>query len=462
MKRRWNRLAAAGMAAVMAAALTGGCGKRATPENLLEDMQKNMDRIESFEGNLAMAVEMSDGTDSLAFHMDIDMGATEDPGAVYGKGNVAMNMSGTNIGTEMELYQVTEDGESVTYVLVDNMWSRTASEDDGMNLGADITGDIGDYAELFEMARSTVDVNGKECFEMTGDIGGEAIAGILGDGLESMTGLSLDEETLADVKIPCTIDIYRESILPARFFIDMSDIIDTIVDVSSAGVSVSECSIEVTYLDFDSLDTIEVPREAVEATEDAGPDSYDDYEENIFGDIDAGADPIEPADSLGRVWETYTVQINDKVLSLPCSIEEMRAAGLEMDTEYTPDNYVVNAGDYELAWFEDADGNSVMADMVNMTSDPMEIRNCQVGGISVYDYDVESGALVVILPGGVQIGTHIDDVLSAYGDADDSYDGDYSNSYYWNGQGDNYYDGCSVDTDPETDRVISMSISHYE
>ena len=140
--------------------------------------------------------------------------------------------------------------------------------------------------------------------------------------------------------------------------IDMSDIIDTIVDVSSAGVSVSECSIEVTYLDFDSLDTIEVPREAVEATEDAGPDSYDDYEENIFGDIDAGADPIEPADSLGRVWETYTVQINDKVLSLPCSIEEMRAAGLEMDTEYTPDNYVVNAGDYELAWFEDADGNS--------------------------------------------------------------------------------------------------------
>ena len=103
-------------------------------------------------------------------------------------------------------------------------------------------------------------------------MGGEAIAGILGDGLESMTGLSLDEETLADVKIPCTIDIYRESILPARFFIDMSDIIDTIVDVSSAGVSVSECSIEVTYLDFDSLDTIEVPREAVEATEDAGPD----------------------------------------------------------------------------------------------------------------------------------------------------------------------------------------------
>ena len=72
------------------------------------------------------------------------------------------------------------------------------------------------------------------------------------------------------------------------------------MDVSSAGVSVSECSIEVTYLDFDSLDTIEVPREAVEATEDAGPDSYDDYEENIFGDIDAGADPIEPADSLGR------------------------------------------------------------------------------------------------------------------------------------------------------------------
>ncbi len=464
MKRRWNRLAAAGMAAVMASAMMTACGKRATPENLLEDMQKNMERLESFEGNLAMAVEMSDGTDSFAFHMDMDMGATQDPRAVYGKGNISLNMSGTDIGTEMELYQVTEEDEAVTYVFVDNTWSRTVSEDDSMNLGVDITADIEDYADLFEMAGSTVGVNGKECFEMTGDIGGEAIAGLLGNGLESMAGLSLDEETLADVEIPCTIDIYRDSILPARFFIDMSDIIDTIVDVSSADVSVSECSVEVTYLDFDSLDTIEVPQEAVEATENSGLDSYDyeDYDENIFDDIEAGADPLDPADGLGQGWETYTVQINDRVLTLPCSIEEIEAAGLELDTEYTPDDYVINAGEFEMAWFEDADGNSIMADMVNMTSDPMEIRNCQVGGVSVYDYDVESGALAVIFPGEVQIGTHIDDVLAAYGDADSSYDGDYSNNYYWSGQGDSYYDGCSVDTDPETDRVISMSISHYE
>ena len=42
MKKRRNKLVTLGMAAMMTAALMSGCGKKATPENLLKDMAKNM------------------------------------------------------------------------------------------------------------------------------------------------------------------------------------------------------------------------------------------------------------------------------------------------------------------------------------------------------------------------------------------------------------------------------------
>ena len=42
MKKRRNKLVTLGMAAMMTAALMSGCGKKATPENLLKDMAKNI------------------------------------------------------------------------------------------------------------------------------------------------------------------------------------------------------------------------------------------------------------------------------------------------------------------------------------------------------------------------------------------------------------------------------------
>ena len=40
MKKRTKKLLAIGMAAIMTAGLAVGCGKKATPENLLTDMGK--------------------------------------------------------------------------------------------------------------------------------------------------------------------------------------------------------------------------------------------------------------------------------------------------------------------------------------------------------------------------------------------------------------------------------------
>ena len=100
--------------------------------------------------------------------------------------------------------------------------------------------------------------------------------------------------------------------------------------------------------------------------------------------------------------------------------------------------------------------------MVNTTDSPIELKDCLVGGVTVYSYNVEYGGLTVIFPGGIQIGSAQDDVLAAYGDADDVYeDEEYGNSYYWYAQ-DSYFNGCTIDTEAGTGLVQSMSLDHME
>jgi len=101
---------------------------------------------------------------------------------------------------------------------------------------------------------------------------------------------------------------------------------------------------------------------------------------------DKAAKSTEPAaasSGLGTSWDSYTVQINDKVLTFPCTKADVEAAGLSMDTEYTAENYMVNANEYELVYFMDANDNEIMAYAINNTDTAMEVKDCLIGGVSV-------------------------------------------------------------------------------
>ena len=83
-----------------------------------------------------------------------------------------------------------------------------------------------------------------------------------------------------------------------------------------------------------------------------------------------------------------------------------------MDTEYTAENYMVNANEYELVYFMDANDNEIMAYAINNTDTAMEVKDCLIGGVSVDDYDLENGGLTVIFPGGIQMGASKDAAVS--------------------------------------------------
>ena len=270
--------------------------------------------------------------------------------------------------------------------------------------------------------------------------------------MDSFSGYGLDEEAVADMVFPCTIDVYQDSVLPARIYFDLTATFAPMLE--EAGVTATDCYIEMTFLEYDSVDEIVVPDEALSAGESG----------DSLGDIGGGVESAEPAEQnpgLGDDWESYTVQINDTIVILRCSIADLETAGVTLDISYTPLDYVVNAGEYELAWFVDGNGNEIMVDMINNTDGALELKDCLVGGISVDSYDLENGGLTVLFPGGIQIGSAGADAIAAYGEPDSTWEEEeYGGSYHWYAQ--DSYNSCSIDTEAGTGLVDSMSIDCHE
>ena len=460
--KKQKRLMALGITAAMAAGLLSGCGTKATPENLLRDMQKNAEKTESALLNFKMDIAMGDGTDDVSLGMDMNMETTTEPEASHGKGAVSISMSGMDFSVEMEMYSVQEDGEYVTYTLMEDQWTKEVSDDGEMTGEVDsIADNVEEYADQFELAEDLVTVNDKECFELTGELDGDLFSEMMQtDMLDSLAGYGIDEEALSDMMFPCTIDIYKDSILPARLYFDMTESMAPLMEDS--GVTVSECYVDMTFMEYDTVEEITVPDEAVSAAEDGSDSGLDLPQDDTYEDesVVTPAEPAEQSSELGDSWESYTVQVNDTVITLPCTIADLEAAGVKMDTEYTPSDYIVNAGEYELAWFMVDSGDSIMVDMINTGSEPKEVKDCLVGSVYADAYSMTEGGLTVIFPGGIQIGTPEADLLAAYGEADNVYeDEEYGNSYYWYGD-DMLVSGFNASIDPETGLVESLSIQN--
>lgn len=460
--KKQKRLMALGITAAMAAGLLSGCGTKATPENLLRDMQKNAEKTESALLNFKMDIAMGDGTDDVSLGMDMNMETTTEPEASHGKGAVSISMSGMDFSVEMEMYSVQEDGEYVTYTLMEDQWTKEVSDDGEMTGEVDsIADNVEEYADQFELAEDLVTVNDKECFELTGELDGDLFSEMMQtDMMDSLAGYGIDEEALSDMMFPCTIDIYKDSILPARLYFDMTESMAPLMEDS--GVTVSECYVDMTFMEYDTVEEITVPDEAVSAAEDGSDSGLDLPQDDTYEDesVVTPAEPAEQSSELGDSWESYTVQVNDTVITLPCTIADLEAAGVKMDTEYTPSDYIVNAGEYELAWFMVDSGDYIMVDMINTGSEPKEVKDCLVGSVYADAYSMTEGGLTVIFPGGIQIGTPEADLLAAYGEADNVYeDEEYGNSYYWYGD-DMLVSGFNASIDPETGLVESLSIQN--
>ena len=132
-----------------------------------------------------------------------------------------------------------------------------------------------------------------------------------------------------------------------------------------------------------------------------------------------------------------------------------------MDSTYTPEDYEIHPGEYQMTWFKDDDGNEIMADLLNSGEDDAQAKDCLIAGITVEKYAIKNDSLKVLFPGEVQIGDKLEKVSEIYGKPNDTSEGDLVNLYYWY-TGESHYNGCEIDTDSSTGKITTMSLDHFE
>lgn len=548
MKKNWKRWLAAGIVLTLTAGLLGGCGRgtRATPENLFRDMGRNLAVTNSILSNQIIELDTTTGSTETKQTANMDVEMLLDSGEIHSTGQVRTVTGDSDVSMETEIYRIKEDDQYVMYYKLQNIWFKMSQETSSDAISGETLGNLFSAMRMvsssFEVSRELPSVNNKECFEMNGTLNlsayqeyfGGIIGAISGNETGDLLGLTenksakdseennsdetseVTDETQTDattgdgaengtsvsqgISIPCTIDIYRDSILPAKITIDLTEVL---AQKGTGDTDTTKCSLTMTFLEYDSLKSIKLPKGAASAIDggdtlssffglpgssNTGKDSEDSSEEDEEKDetetgIDdaeeSGADvkdqtevsdsqektefagKAEQSKKLGENWDSYTVQINDKVVTLPCTVSDLKAAGLEMDGTYTPEDYEIHPGEYQMTWFKDDDGNEIMADLLNSGEDDAQAKDCLIAGITVEKYAIKNDSLKVLFPGEVQIGDKLEKVSEIYGKPNDTSEGDLVNLYYWY-TGESHYNGCEIDTDSSTGKITTMSLDHFE
>lgn len=189
-------------------------------------------------------------------------------------------------------------------------------------------------------------------------------------------------------------------------------------------------------------------------------ESFDDDDDDYYDDEVSESDEVKKNDAVGSVeapegaWNEFKIVIDGKELAFPCTPSDVEAAGLELEDEDEVRNRMVNAGEYELVFYENEVDDYLMFMLCNDTDGPIEVLDCQVKGVYLADYNVEGG-LSVVFPGGVQVGADISTAVDKWGEPSDIYEGEGTDSYSWY---DDDYNYCTISVNHDTGKIESIDL----
>lgn len=431
-------------------------GMKVTPERLVKEMALGMEEEDSLLCTMDISVTMSDGEDQMEIACKTDVESTEDPEASYIVGRIDMDIAGDGTGIDVERYIVNENDQMISYVRKEDEWIRNVTEEGYTSIGKAVAERMAESDSAFELSEETVMVNGKECYEIYGNISGEVFSGFKDTELLEAVGMgvSVDIEDLEKEEFFCVADIYKDTSLPARIRIDLSESADYLIHSELPSVTVSEYLIEITYLEYGTVDEIIVPDGVLEYEKEKMSEE-ENSEEAVSNSI-VHMDPVEQTGELGSGWESYSVQINDVTVNFPCTVEDIEKAGVKFDLSYTPESVTVVPGGREQVRFK-AGKSNFMADLVNPSSETQKIKSCVVYGLYVTSYHIKDENLRILFPGEIEIGVSSDRLKEIYGIPDNIKEGQKLDTWNWAKEESLYY-GCVMDIDKEGGKIDGMRI----
>ena len=166
----------------------------------------------------------------------------------------------------------------------------------------------------------------------------------------------------------------------------------------------------------------------------------------------AKASPPVVSGSLSDDLYSFETQINGVVYKLPTPFANFEANGWaaksDLDETLKPSSYTGET-------IRDGD-QPIYASILNLDVNVLPIKDCYVFRVKLDEFDVKKGTQMV-LPGGITHGTPMDDVIAAYGDPSDTYEGDTRIALTYRQQS---YAKAEIVIDPETKLVKSLQIEN--
>lgn len=285
MKKKRYGLLLAGLV-TGAAFLLNGCGK-VTAEEIMNETIENLAEASSYTGNLSgnmgMKISQSGVSMDMGIEMDMDVEMINNPAVYHLDGNVGVDFLGMKV--DMEIYGEEKDDQSIVYMYnsQEDQWSKTvtAQKEEKEELPVLDWGILADSKAKLELAKKTEKIHGEEVYVITSEIQGDD----LGEAFDIMGELSEemdDDIDLSKLEMDVTLKIYKDSKLPASLLLETKgDMDDVSIDENDMKISIENFKFEMTYDEFDTLDKIKIPKEALRADE---AYSEDDLMENLTQD----------------------------------------------------------------------------------------------------------------------------------------------------------------------------------
>lgn len=268
-----------------------GCGEEpATVESLVQDIKENTTECKSAALNMDMdfslVVSVPEVGQSMTMNLNGEFDAKRYDNVENAICDLTMDMAGESENIQFEMYvQATDDGgELYVHDTSTDSWYKMEYEAASM-----IVTDLTDVQDKLTLAEETEEIDGTECYVMTGTLNGEDLMNVLKNSedeedvnsakeiedalaeLEQMLGIQFDLKNLvADFKI-C---VDKKTKLPVSYSVDLGDTdisafnsLMTALVQTQTELSLESAVIEMTYSDFDEVEKFELPKDAKNAQE---------------------------------------------------------------------------------------------------------------------------------------------------------------------------------------------------
>lgn len=289
-----------------------GCGKMSAEDIIAKYTEQNLS-VDNCEATMKMNMEMgqAESTETYKIAVDSEMKIMTSP--EY-KAYIKMKMDMGALGAyDMDTYIVKEGEEYCTYMYSSDTWMKQAID------ASSIDEELKNYSDQVNMdvyiknmknfsLAGEETVEGKDTYKIEGTISGESLQEVLEKSeLSDYAATDLDGvdfSTLGDLTV--SVWISKDDFKPVKIYMDMTEMMNKMMDSQNLGMSIATCTMEFIYTGFGTVTDITLPEEAKNAV------SLDDTMNFEDEDADAGLSEDDlDADDDSQDDETYDLDENN-------------------------------------------------------------------------------------------------------------------------------------------------------